>query len=219
MLVREGSKKLTNVSIVALKAFNRRYEVAVYPNKLFEYRHNQDTPLSEILHTPQIYRSVATGDLASAQDLSLFNLSQTEIVHRILAQGHEQKAAETARHELAATEREIVDLVQHKVTYNGAYVSSDVLLGFIRSVWDVKNEDSKKQIPGIVKRLEEIGFERISYFVRCSAGDVDFPGVEKTADGAVVRSDVLPSFVAYCESSGLKYVITKNEEVEEEEWC
>lgn len=61
MFLPENQKRLTNVSVVSLKKFGKRYELAVYPNKLYEYRNGMNTPLSEILHTDQIFASVSKG--------------------------------------------------------------------------------------------------------------------------------------------------------------
>lgn len=224
MLVRERQKKLTNVCTVTLKKFNRKYEIAVYPNKLFEYRHDQTVPLTSIMHTPQIYRSVTAGDIASEQDLALFGLPREEIIGQILQNGHEQKAQATSQYELENAEKQIVDMVQNKVTYNGSYVQGDVLLKFIRRVWDVRPTDVKKQMSGIIRKLEEIGFERISYKVRCSideagAAELEAHGAQFVDGHVIVKSDVLPELVAYCDSNSIAYVIMRNEEVESEEIC
>ncbi|KAI4291076.1 ribosome maturation protein SDO1 [Pancytospora philotis] len=219
MLIRTKTKKLTNVSVVTLKKFNKKYEVAVYPNKLYEYRHNPAVPLESILHSFKIYRSVATGDMASESDLAEFGLPPREVVRHILDHGYEQKAAATSKHELDAAEKQILDLVQSKVTYNGTYVSDEILLGFIRSVWDIKNDNVKKQVSGIIRKLEEVGFERTSFLVRCDAAAAGFDGATRVEDGFKVKSDVLPSFISFCEERDIKYVIMKNEEVEEEEIC
>lgn len=61
MFLPENQKRLTNVSVVSLKKFGKRYELAVYPNKLYEYRNGMNTPLSEILHTDQIFVNVSKG--------------------------------------------------------------------------------------------------------------------------------------------------------------
>lgn len=250
MLLRVKNKQLTNVSIVTLKKLDKKYEIAVYPNKIYEYRHDNQVPLNTIIHSDIIYKNISTGDVCSEVDLSYLQkfinkkdvINRTEIIHYILMNGYEQKAHETFTHELDQIEKQIVDMVQPKVTYNNSYVSTETLLGFIKKVWNIKNIDPKKQISGIIKKLEEIGFERVSFKVKVDDLDiVDFykncyldnseinynevmkklalKGINYVDEFYIVKSDVLPEFIDYCESKHLKYVIGKNEEVVEEEIC
>lgn len=219
MFLPENQKRLTNVSIVTLKKYGLRYELAVFPNKLYEYRHNPSTPLSTILQSETIYRSVDSGEISSEGDLSHFGMSRREIIHEILAHGHEQKASATSQYELETVERQIVEMVQGKVLYNNSYVCRENLLAFIKKVWNIKNGDPKKQVSGIIKKLEEVGFKRVSFKVEVDPSVVEFEGVEKEADGVIVKSDILPEFLEYCEREGMKYVVRKHENVEEEDIC
>lgn len=220
MLTREGQKKFTNLSTVTLKQWGRKYEVAVYPNKLYEYRQDPSTPLSTILHTDQIYKNMATGDLCSSLDLAPFQMDDREsIIKCILDNGHEQKAHATSQYELETVERQIVEMVQNKVLYNGHYVPAETLLGFIRGVWDIRGSNPKKQISSIIRRLEEIGFERISYRIKCDTSRINFQDVQLTDDGVIVKSDLLPEFLSYCDDESIQYVVEKNEEAESEEIC
>lgn len=219
MLLRETQKKLSNVSIVTLKKFGKKYEVAVCPNTLCDYRHNPNTPLNTILHSENIYKNLNTGEICSESDLSLFDCSKTDIIHFILQNGHEQKPQETSQSELSSIEKQIVDLVQSKVLFNGSYVSSENLISFIRKVWNIKNSEPKKQVSGIIKKLEEIGFERISFKVKVDSSLVEMENVQKIEDGLLVKSDVLPELIEYCDSKGIKYIVERNEEVESEEIC
>lgn len=63
MFLPENRKRLTNVCVVSLKKFGRRYEVAVYPNKLYEYRNGITPAITDIVHTDQIFSSVSKGKL------------------------------------------------------------------------------------------------------------------------------------------------------------
>ena len=225
MLLRETNKKLANVSIITLKRFGKKFEVAVCPNKLYEYRHNPNIPLNSILHSENIYRNLATGDICSESDISLFtdlfscsSNIKTDAIHFILQNGHEQKPQETSQYELSNVEKQIVDLVQSKVLYNGSYVSNENLILFIRKVWNIKNSEPKKQVSGIIKKLEEIGFERISFKVKLE-GEIEMENIIKTEGGVIVKSDILPDLIEYCELNGIKYVVTRLEEVESEEIC
>lgn len=226
MLLREKDKKLSNVSIVTLKKFGKKFEVAVCPNKLYEYRHNHTVPLATILHSDCIYKSLATGDVCPEGDIALFSSEQlppaesfrTAVIHFILQNGHEQKPWETHQHELSNVEKQIVDLVQSKVLFNGSYVSSENLISFIRQVWNIKNSDPKKQVSGIIKKLEEIGFERVTFRVKVD-GQVDLENVTREGEFVIVKSDILPELIEYCEGKGIRYVVARNEEAESEEIC
>lgn len=224
MFLPENQKKLTNVSIVTLKRHNRKYELAVYPNKLYEYRHNPQTPLSTVLHSDCIFKSVATGEVCAEADLELFQMPRVEVIHCILREGHEQKAAATSQHELESIEKQIVDLVQTKVLYKGRYVPKENLLDAIRKTWNIKNTDAKRQVSGIIKKLEELGFDRVRFKIRigkCLEELEELKEIEHdvTDDGIIVRSDVLPDAIEALDRCGSKYVITKVDEVEEEIIC
>lgn len=224
MLPRVKNKQLTNVSIVTLKKFGKKYELAVFPNKLYEYRHNSSVPLDTILHSENIYRNISAGDVCSEADLKLFSsgggaMCRADILHYILQNGYEQKAQQTSAHELSNVEKQIVDLLQNKVKYNGSYVSKETLLEFVKKVWNIRNSDPKKQVSGIIRKLEELGFERVTFKVKVDVSQVEFENAIKEEDGVVVKSDVLPEFMDYCEGKQLKYVVIRNEEAIEEEIC
>ncbi len=238
MITREGQKKLTNVAIITLKKFGKKFEMAVYPNKLYEYKNGQDTPLDEILHSFTIYKSVSTGDLASEQDLELFNLSKESIVKYILDNGYEQKAQATSNYELASIEKQIVSLIQGKVTYYGSYVSDENLLNYIKKVTTIKNLNPKKQVSKIIKELEKIGFERINYKVISELDTTDIDKIKnliiaennylleivnngfKMSNGYIlVKSHFIPYLTKYANQEGIKYLILNSEEVEEEIIC
>lgn len=219
MITQKASKKFTNVSIVSLKRFGRCFEMMVYPNTLYEYKNNPSAENYALLPNKKIYRNAAIGDLASAQDIALFNLSQDDVCRIILTEGHEQKPLTTVHYELSQVERQIVEAIRSKVTYNGSYVSNDLLLKAIKSVCDIKNTSPKKQIGAIIKKLEAIGFERVTFRVRCDSSQICYDGVEKHDGYVLVKSTVLPDFLKYCTENRIIYVIERNDTVEEEEIC
>lgn len=219
MITRELQKKFTNISTVTLKRFGRRYELAIYPNTLYEFRTNPSMPLDEILHNKTIYKNVSTGDIASEADIALFSLPYDQICRVILSDGHEQKPTATTQHELQQIERQIVETLQSKLTYNGSYVPDNLLLKSIRAVSDIKNIEYKKQLTGIIKKLEQVGYERISYKVRCDSHKIEYNGINKYEGYIIVKSDILPGLIEYCERNGIVYVIERHETVKEEEIC
>jgi len=202
MFLPENQKKLTNISIVTLKKFGRKYELAVFPNKLYEYRNNPAIGLGSVLQTESVYRSVATGEVCSEADVALLG-SRAEAIGRILREGHEQKATATAQHEQSQAERQIVELVQGKVKYKGGLVSKENLERLVRNM-QVSGAGAKRQVSGVVRKLEEAGFERVSFVV--TAGGEEH----------VVRSDELPGFIEEKEREGVKCVVKREEGLDEE---
>lgn len=247
MLLRVKNKQLTNVSVITLKRGDKKFEVAVYPNKLYEYKHDPSVLLSTIIHSEIIYKNISKGDICPESDLLIlqdlvFNkenshtkLNKIALIHYILSNGHEQKAIETSSYELETIEKQILEMVQGKVMYNGRYMTSSILLDFIKKVWNIKNMDPKKQVSGIIKKLEEIGFERVTFKLKADITDlngfyeyyklVNDEAIEDTSvvylqDGhVVVRSDILPDIIDYCEENNMKYVINKNDDFIEEDIC
>jgi ribosome maturation protein SDO1 len=234
MFLPENQKKLTNVSIITLKKFGKKFEIAVYPNKLYEYRHNPAVPLDSILHSEAIYKNLSVGDLASESDLESFpSQKRDDIIRYIIDNGHEQKAINTNLHELDYIEKQILEIIQNKVKFNNSYISKDILAKFVKSVWNIKNIPAKKQIKGIIKKLEEIGFERVKVRVKAdldaaedfkayylSINDCIKEGDFSINDGLLVlKSDILQDFISYADLNEIKYVIIPNEEGLEEEIC
>lgn len=231
MLPRETTKRLTNICTITLRRFGLVYEVIVYPNTLYEYRRNPETPLDRVLASPEIFRSAANGALASAQDLAAFNASREEILRTILNEGHEQKPILTAQYEQSLIERQVLDAVHSKVTYAGSILSKPALLKAIKSVYDIKAVDPRRQVNLIIKKLVEVGFERIFFQVianperigelQDSDGSLikDWEGVVIENDKILVRSDVLPRFTTCCKNANVLYMVVSNEEAEEEEIC
>ena len=78
---------------------------------------------------------------------------------------------------------------------------------------------AKKQLSVILKRLEEIGFERVNFKIKCDLSQVQFENCTISDWYLIVKPDVQPEFAAYAESNNIKYVVVKNDEVEEEKIC
>ncbi|CAD26465.1 similarity to HYPOTHETICAL PROTEINS of the UPF0023 family [Encephalitozoon cuniculi GB-M1] len=218
-----NQKKLVNVSIVTLKKFGRRYELAVYPNKLYEYRNGMRTPLSEILQTDTIYRSVSKGEIARQGDLDLFCRTHEEIVREILDCGYEQKSEATRVYEQEKTEREIVQILRNKVTRGGRHLSEASLREAIGKVHNIYVGNSKKQSQEILSKLEKMGFDRVGVRVSVEMSDKVAEFVKQNGeihDGYVmIRSDCFPRFKDMCEKEKVRYLILRREEPEDEEIC
>lgn len=219
MFLPENNRRMTNLNVISLKMNNKKYEIGVYPNTLYEFRHNPNVDLGRIIPSDKIYKNISIGDVASESDLAEFKMTKDQILKYILSNGHEQKSQITTNHELEQIEKQIVDLVQNKVKYNGIYLPKEMLLKFIKSVSNVKNIPAKKQVSHIIKKLEEIGFERVNFKIKCDLTKINFENATISENFLIVKSDVLPDFISYAEANDIKYVIIKNEEVEEEEIC
>lgn len=223
MFTPQNQKKLGNVSVVMLKRFGRRYEVAAYPNKLYEYQKGMATSLDEVLQTRTVYRNVSKGEIASRADLGLFGKSEDEIVREILDNGHEQKNEATRAYEHEMTEREIVGILQNKVTLEGRYVSSGVLRDAIHKVHKIQIGNSKKQSQEILSKLEAAGFCRVGVKVSVEVDDRISRFVEEngeTCDGyTMIRGDRFPEFKELCARENIRYSIVRAEEVSDEEIC
>jgi ribosome maturation protein SDO1 len=223
MFTPANQKKLANVCAVTLKKYGKRYEVATYPNKLYEYRHNMTTSLSEVLHSMTIYRNVSKGEAANQADLVLFNKPNEEIIREILSHGHEQKSEATRMYELEATEKEIVDLLQKKVMKGGKYLNEGALRDAIGRVHKVTAGSGKKQSQEILSKLEAAGYERAKIRVAVGVDDRvrDFLGTSyESRDGCIlVRSELFPAFRDFCARENIRYSVVRSEEVVEEEIC
>ncbi|AFM98858.1 putative exosome subunit [Encephalitozoon hellem ATCC 50504] len=218
-----NQKKLVNVSIVALKKFGRRYELGVYPNKLYEYRNGMATPLNEILLTDTVYRSVSKGEIAGQGDLELFCKPHEEIVREILDNGHEQKSEATRIYEQEKTEREIIEILRNKVTKEGRHLNEASLREAINKVHNIYIGNSKKQSQEVLAKLEKMGFDRVGIKVSVDMNGKVTDFVRKNGeihDGyVVIRSECFPKFKEMCKEEKVNYLILRREEPEDEEIC
>lgn len=211
-------KKLTNVSVVTLKKFGKRYELAIYPNKLYEYQKGITTNLEEIVQHPTIFRNVSKGEVCSKGDLDLFRMPKEDIIREILEKGHEQKNEATRDKEASMAEREIVDIVRWKVMKNGRFLSSEAIRDAILRVHNVQPGRVKKQAQEVVRKLEALGFERISFEIEVDHSLVqEYEGIIFKEEKAFVNSSDLPSFRKYCQERNIHYVVHRNEEEDDEE--
>jgi ribosome maturation protein SDO1 len=218
MLLREVKRRLEDVSIVTLKAYGRKYELAVYPDELRKYRNGDEHLLESVLCSVQIYKDMELGEVASNDDVGLFGASRIEVIQQILRSGNERKPLGIVKDEISSVEKRIIRMVQEKVVYEGHSVSEEVLERMIKRVWNIRNEDPRRQVGSIIKRLEELGFERIELMVRCSV-PVEYEGIRKEGGGLFIKSDLLPRFLEYCETEGIECVVVGPREILEEEIC
>jgi ribosome maturation protein SDO1 len=65
-----GQKRLTNIAVVRLKRCGKRFEVACYKNKVYDWRSGAETDLDEVVQTLDIFTNVNKGQFAKTEDLT-----------------------------------------------------------------------------------------------------------------------------------------------------
>ncbi|KAG0417041.1 Ribosome maturation protein SDO1, partial [Dictyocoela roeselum] len=159
-------KKLTNVSIVTLKKFGRKYELALYPNKFYEFQNGMTSDLDTILHTRTIFSSVSKGEICSKKDLKCFDMSEDKIIEYILRHGTEQKSSKTRNVEMQAIERQIVEYLSKKLLFDGKMVSREKLRDAVRKRTIQTKRDPKVQAQDIIKELCKEGYEVVPLIIK-----------------------------------------------------
>jgi ribosome maturation protein SDO1 len=84
-----GQKRLTNVAVVRLKRLGKRFEIACYKNKVYDWRQGTETDPDEVLQTLDVFTNVRKGQFAKNDDLvAAFGTSdKATICMEILAKG------------------------------------------------------------------------------------------------------------------------------------
>ncbi|KAL6121615.1 hypothetical protein NUSPORA_01443 [Nucleospora cyclopteri] len=169
MVLQEVPTKIVNISVLSYKFNNSSYELAVYPNKLYEYFKHKNINLNQILHTTTVYRNISKGEKCTRQELKklqLFIGEENDLIKYILDHGYERKPLQTKAVERQQIEAEIIEIIQKKIKYNGKFVGKEMLREFIRKIYRISEINVKKQVSEIIKKLEKIGFERVKYKVK-----------------------------------------------------
>jgi len=204
MFTPSNQKKLTNVSIVTLKKYNKIYSIPVYPNKLYEY-YNNITPLNDILISDTIYKNVQTGIKCSKEDLALFNLPHSEIIKEIVLTGHEQKNVITRDYERDMVECQIVDIVRKKVMKNKKFYTFEDMKQIIRNIYKIRVGDIKPQVLDILNILCREGYEKVKMRIFVEGKDI------------YIDSGDFIKFREKCRNNNIEYIVKKNIECNEEE--
>lgn len=61
--------KLTNVSVIRYRKKGKRFELALYPNKIMDWRNGVEKRLDQVLQIATIFVNVGKGQQAAADDL------------------------------------------------------------------------------------------------------------------------------------------------------
>lgn len=226
MFTPENLKKLTNVSVVSHKKSNKKFELALFPNKFIEYKNNPSTPLSEILHTMDIFKNVSKGELANKKDIQVAygDMTQENIIKEILQFGFERTNTKTRDYLNEKKEIEVLTLIREKIQENGKYVDFERLKKVIKEkglFLDYRKE-SKVVANEIVKLIaKDSRFKPIC--MRIEIFD-DFETVhevviENNKKIMYLSGEEFAKMKDFFVKNGYRYVILQNQECEEEDIC
>ncbi|KAG0442260.1 Ribosome maturation protein SDO1 [Dictyocoela muelleri] len=214
-------KKLTNVSIVTLKKYGHKYELALYPNKLYEYQHNITKDIDQILHTRTIYSSVSKGAVCSRKNLECFNMTDDQIIEYILKHGTEQKNIKTRNVEQQIVERQISEYLSKKLMLNGKMLSMDKLLEIVKKRVVQINRDPKVQAQDILKELCKNGYDVVPLVIRIRNNEKfieDFKNYEIKNQMIIMKWSDFKDFKKIADKNKILFEIVENE-IEDEEIC
>lgn len=224
MFLPGNKKKLTNVSVVSLKKFGRKYELAVYPNKLYEYRGKITSNIADIVHVDKIFASVSKGKLCPEKYLKDFNMPYEQIIKEILDKGVEQKDTKTRNFELEKTENEIICLVKSRLLNKGKFMSEDFVRKLIAG-FNITVGNAKVQALEIVKILSEAGYEKIKMKIKVS-DKKHIESIKKAIACVVFEESIVkidssdyPELRSFCEKNRIDFIIMPKEDVVEEQLC
>lgn len=222
MFLPENQKKLTNVVTVTLKRFNKKYEIAAYPNKLIDYKNGVISDLSKVILTPNIYSSVSKGELCSQDSLSLFKMDKNEILEEIIKYGTEQKNEVTRNYESSAVESEIVNFLQKRVAKGGKMVSKDEIKKIVKQFSNKKGNYKTQGLEILKIMVAEMGYEKNKMKIKVINGMNKLKEEFKLdiKDGVVeIETDGFREFNNFCEKNKIRFQIQHEEETEDEIIC
>ncbi|KAM0672978.1 hypothetical protein GVAV_003553 [Gurleya vavrai] len=227
MFTPENIKKLTNVSIITYKKNNKKFELALYPNKLIEYRNNNSIPLIQILHTFTIFKDVSKGEVSNKNDLKecFKNLRNEDIIYEILQFGNERVSEKTRDYLNDKRETEFVSIVMEKVTEDGRFMNPERIkkLMKLKSFKIDAKKDVKVQANEFIKNLcEDHTFKKVAMRIEVFNDELNEKYkifFEKDKKIIYVDGEDFFGLKNYCKDNKFRYVILQNEEIEEEEIC
>ncbi|KCZ79828.1 hypothetical protein H312_02769 [Anncaliia algerae PRA339] len=217
MFLPENVKKYTNVSVVSLRKYGNRYEVAIQPNKLNDYR-NKKIELDDVLLSKNIFMNVSKAEICPDDLLIMFHKSKEEIIIEILNYGTEQKASKTRNAEIRQTENEIIALLQRKLLFQGKFLSVHYLKKIVSSI-SIEQGNPKVQAQEIIRKLIPLGFKKLEMRIKLSD---KIPNITELFDCRIegevifISSDDFPNFRSYCDENSVKFIILESVDIEDE---
>lgn len=106
-------KLLTNVAVVRMKKFGKRFEIACYKNKVVNWRNRTEKNIDEVLQTQTVFSNVSKGQVAKRDDLiEAFGMEdQLEICKLILDKGDLQVSDKERQVQSDSSFKEVVNLI------------------------------------------------------------------------------------------------------------
>ncbi|CAH0486193.1 unnamed protein product [Peronospora farinosa] len=151
----------TNVAVVRMRKGGKRFEIACYKNKVFNWRNGVEEDIDEVLQIAKVYENVSKGKFAKKSDWSkAFDVQSEEQACRFILDHGELQVSEGERKALVENMyRDIATIVADKCvnpTSNRPYpytVIERVMKEIHYAV--IPNRSAKQQALELIKRLPE----------------------------------------------------------------
>ncbi|CAI5720221.1 unnamed protein product [Peronospora destructor] len=156
-----GKIVLTNVAVVRMRKGGRRFEIACYKNKVFNWRNGVEEDIDEVLQIAKVYENVSKGKFAKKSEWSkAFDVQSDEQACRFILDHGELQVSEGERKALVENMyRDIATIVADKCvnpTSNRPYpytVIERVMKEIHYAV--ILNRSAKQQALELIKKLPE----------------------------------------------------------------
>ncbi|KAF1334767.1 Sbds family rrna metabolism protein, partial [Globisporangium splendens] len=155
-----GKVLMTNVAVVRLKKNGKRFEIACYKNKVFNWRNGVETDIDEVLQITRVYENVSKGKFAKKHDwVQAFGVQDDEEVCRIILEQGELQVSEGERKaQVENLYRDIATIVADKCVNpnsNRPYPFS-VIERLMKEIHYavVPNRTAKQQALEVIKKLQ-----------------------------------------------------------------
>lgn len=212
MFTPENIKKLTNVSIVTYKTGDTKFELAIYPNTLFDYKKGL-IKKEVMLHTDTVFSDVKKGLIAPQSTLRTHfkKHTQDETVEYILKNGSEKINDKSRNIEIERRENEICNIVASKMLYKKKKLTHEAIKQLIKSIG--YNIDYKRcakiQANEICKALDsKLDCEKMKIRVQFTNGVIE----EMDGTQFMMKKEEW-------KRDNVSYTVKYDDEVEEEEIC
>ncbi|ETK88108.1 SBDS family rRNA metabolism protein [Phytophthora nicotianae] len=156
-----GKIVLTNVAVVRMRKGGKRFEIACYKNKVFNWRNGVEEDIDEVLQIAKVYENVSKGKFAKKSDWSkAFGVQSEEQACRSILDHGELQVSEGERKALVENMyRDIATIIADKCvnpTSNRPYpytVIERVMKEIHYAV--IPNRSAKQQALELIKKLPE----------------------------------------------------------------
>jgi ribosome maturation protein SDO1 len=116
LMLPQGQKLLTNVTVVRIKKGKEKFEIAAYPNTVAAFRNGVEKNVREVLQIDRVFRNVEQGEYAKSKDLQkAFGTDDQEaICIEILKHGEMQLSERERSSQKEALLKEICTMVAER---------------------------------------------------------------------------------------------------------